>query len=265
MDGSFRSRLRRRRAAGGDGGPVGGNGAITALRPRRRGRVGSGGGGWVRPRRRLWSRPPFWVGVALVAAALLGYGSVYAHAGRRTPVLVAARTLPAGTVLTAADVRVAGLSGDRTLMAALVSRSQLPQVLGRRLAEAVPTGTPLPAAALARQEPQPAEITLAVPVTHALGGTLAPGDRVTVLATFDNGAGQAQTRAIARGLVVEAVGRPPAGLDPTSAVIPVTLALPTDARATALALANEEGKLDLLRDGAATATAAIPAASEAAP
>ena len=53
---------------------------------------------------------------------------------------------------------------------------------------------------------------------------LRPGDRVTVLATFDSGAG-AQARAIARGLRVLTVGRAPEGLDRASASIPVTVAL----------------------------------------
>ena len=103
----------------------------------------------------------------------------------------------------------------------------------------------------------PAAFTLAVGEIHALGGDLLPGDRVSVLATFTSPSGTASSRVVARGLVVLAVGQPPAGLDPASATIPVTVALPDPAVATELALANNVGRLDLLRDGA-DAAAPIP-------
>ena len=93
-----------------------------------------------------------------------------------------------------------------------------------------------------------------------LGGSLRPGDRVTVLATFQNGTG-AQARAIARGLRVLTVGRAPAGLDTTTASIAVTVALTDPSAAAALALANSEGKIDLLREGEKGSTAPIPSAS----
>ena len=98
------------------------------------------------------------------------------------------------------------------------------------------------------------------PALHALGGNLAVGDRVSVLATFTSATGSATARVIARHLVVLAVGQPPTGIDQSSATVPVTVALPDPGVASELALANSVGKIDLLRDGGNT-TAAIPAAT----
>lgn len=199
-------------------------------------------------------------GVLLVVIALIGYLAVYSQTTRRTSVLVAARNLPAGTVLRAADLRTTGLAGDRAVIGALLPSPQLPLVLGRRLAAPVPAGMPLARTALAAATPAPSAFTLVVPVLHALGGALHPGDRVSVLATFQAAAGGAQTRAIARDLQVLAVGQTPRGFDQASATIPVTLALPDPSLASALALAEEAGKIDVLRQGAG-ASAPIPAVS----
>ena len=132
--------------------------------------------------------------------------------------------------------------------------------MGRRLSAPLPAGLPLARSALAAPGAVPSAFTVVVPVLHALGGGLHPGDRVSVLATFQAAAGGARTRAIARDLEVIAVGQPPSGLDQTAATIPVTLALPDPSLASTLALADEAGKIDLLRDGAG-AGAPIPPAS----
>jgi Flp pilus assembly protein CpaB len=95
---------------------------------------------------------------------------------------------------------------------------------------------------------------------HALAGQLAPGDRVTVLATYTGTNGQAQTRAVARNLEVLAVGNA-SGFAANTQTIPITVALPDPSLASALALANEAGKLDLLRERGARVGAPIPTAS----
>jgi Flp pilus assembly protein CpaB len=201
------------------------------------------------------------IGLALVLIALLGFLSAYSHASKRTRILVAARDLPAGTLLHASDLASTSIAGDRTLLASLVGSGERSRVLGRRLATPLLAGAPLPRAAVVAPAQVPDSLTLAVPALHALAGGLVAGDRVTVLATFDNGAGHAQTRAVARGLEVLAVGRPPSTIDPSTATVPVTLALTQPALASTLALANNEGKLDLLREGSSNQTAPIPAAA----
>jgi Flp pilus assembly protein CpaB len=194
-------------------------------------------------------RPLPAAGIALVLVAIVGYLAVYSQTTKRTPVLVAARDLPAGTVLRAGDLRSAGLAGDRQVLGSLVPSRQRELVLGRRLTTAVPAGLPLPRTALANRAVVPGAFTVPIPVLHALGGELRPGDRVTVLATFQAAGGGAQTRAIARGLEVLAVGQPPSGIYQSSATVPVTLALPDPSLASQLALASEAGKIDLLREG----------------
>lgn len=215
------------------------------------------------------ARPPAWrrltqplplIGFVLVLAALGGYWSVYAATTKRTPVIVAAHDLQAGAVLRASDLRTAELAGDAGTIAALVPERELETVLGRELAAPVGQGAPLPRASLAAGGAEPDAFTLVVPALRALGGSLRPGDRVTVLATFESGAG-AQARAIARGLRVLTVGRAPEALDTTTASVPVTVALPDPSTAAALALANSEGKIDLLREGGNGSTAPIPSAN----
>lgn len=237
-----------------------GKGTVPTLRPRTDSQPSA------EPRRRPFLlRPLPLVGIALVLVALLGYWSAYMRASGRTAVLVAAHNLPAGTRLSAGDFTSAGLSGDRLLIASLVASGRLDTVIGRRLSSTVPAGAPLPLAALGTRSQTPASFTLSVPVLHALGGALVAGDRVTVLATFDNGAGRAQTRAVARNLQVLSVGRSASGLDQGSATIAVTLALPDPSLASALALANSEAKLDLMREGGTGGAAPIPTVSESAP
>ena len=206
-------------------------------------------------------RPLPLAGAALVLLALVGYWTVYSATTKRTPVVVAARNLPAGTVLDANDLRTAELAGDSATMATLLPNQELAGVLGRELSAAVAAGAPLSRASVASAGSRTAAFTLVVPALHALAGALQPGDRVTVIATYGTGNGGARTRVVARSLRVETVGRPPQGLDRASATIPVTVALPDPSSASALALANSEAKLDLLRDGDKTAAAPIPPAS----
>jgi Flp pilus assembly protein CpaB len=213
-----------------------------------------------RPRGRGLVQPLPLAGFLLVLVALIGYLAVYSRATKRTAVLVSARDLPAGTILRAPDLRSAGLAGDGAVLGSLVPARQLRLVVGRRITARVARGLPLPSVALVTRARVPSAFTVAVPVQHALGGELQPGDRVSVLATFQSPTGGARTRAIARGLEVLAVGQPPAGFAQSSATIPVTLALPDPSLASVLALASEAGKIDLLREGT-RASAPIPPAS----
>lgn len=214
------------------------------------------------PRARRLSRPLPLAGAVLVLVSLVGYWSVYSATTKRTPILVAAHGLAAGSVLRPSDLRTAELAGDAVTMGSLLPERDLASVLGRQLATPVSKGAPISLASIESVGSGPAAFTLVVPALHALAGSLQPGDRVTVLATYDTGNGNSQARVVARGLRVETVGSPPEGLDRASASIPITLALPDPSLATALALANSEAKIDLLRDGRNGEAAPIPAASE---
>ena len=157
----------------------------------------------------------------LTLIALLGYWGVYAASTKRTPILLATHALPAGTVLSASDVRTGKLAGESSVLAALVPESERSQVIGQRLSTAVPAGAPLPAGALAGHQAQTSAFVLSIPEFDVTGAQLQAGDRVTVLATFGAGTGQANTRPVARNLEVLSVGEPPANADPSTTTVPV--------------------------------------------
>jgi Flp pilus assembly protein CpaB len=217
----------------------------------------------VRPplRSRRLLQPVPLAGFALMLVGLLVVLGYSAAASRRTTVLVAARDLPAGAVLRLADLRSSRLGADGDVLAALVTAPQEQAVVGRRLAVPLGAGEPLPRSAIASSSASPAAFTLAVPAAHALGGQLQPGDHISVLATFSGPTGGARTEALARDLVVLAVGAPPSIGDPNQSTIPVTVALPDPRLASRLALANSTAKIDLLRDSSHSGSAAIPAAN----
>ena len=198
--------------------------------------------------------------VLLILLALIGYWSVYNQTTKRTQVLVAAHALPAGRVLRASDLTRTGLAADKQVLATLLPAAEQSLLVGRALKTSVAAGAPIPQTALASSRGGSDSFTLAVPSMHALAGQLAPGDRVTVLATYTGTNGQAQTRAVARNLEVLAVGSA-SGFAANTQTIPITVALPDPSFASALALANEAGKLDLLRESGARAGAPIPTAS----
>jgi len=234
--------------------------AVEVEQPRIRARPDRDG---TQPRRRRQHRllqPLPLAALLLVLLALIGYWSVYSRTTHRTQVLVAAHALPAGRVLRTSDLAHSGLAASSQVLATLLPASEQSLLLGRALKEPVAAGAPIPAAALASARGGADAMTLAVPVQHALGGQLAPGDRVTVLSTYTSATGQAQTRAVARNLEVLAVGTA-SGFNASAETIAVTVALPNPSVASALALANEAGKLDLLRESGAGAGAPIPNAS----
>src|SRR4051794_28286130 len=144
--------------------------------------------------------------VLLILLALIGYWSVYNQTTRRTQVLVAAHALPAGRVLRSSDFARSGLAASKQVLATFVPASEQNLLVGRALKPPVSAVAPIPAAAVAGARGAGDSLALAVPAMHALAGQLAPGDRVTVLATYASGNGQAQTRAVARSLEVIAVG-----------------------------------------------------------
>jgi Flp pilus assembly protein CpaB len=198
--------------------------------------------------------------VLLILLALIGYWSVYNQTTRRTQVLVAAHALPAGRVLRPSDLTSSGLAGNKQVLATFLPAANESLLVGRALKTPVAAGAPIPQTALESARGGSDSFTLAVPSMHALAGQLAPGDRVTVLATYTGTNGQAQTRAVARNLEVLAVGSA-SGFAANTQTIPITVALPDPSLASALALANEAGKLDLLRESGARAGAPIPTAS----
>jgi Flp pilus assembly protein CpaB len=126
-------------------------------------------------------------------------------------------------VLRAADLRTAELAGDDAVVGNAVAERGLNSVIGRRLAASVAADVPLSRPALAAPTRSASAFTLAVPAIRSVGGSIQPGDRVAVLATFGASSGDARTRVIARGLQVLAVGPNDGSLDRGEATVPVTV------------------------------------------
>jgi Flp pilus assembly protein CpaB len=258
----MRGRFTRRTGedAGDDGSRPPTLAAVAPERPRLRTRPDANG---RQPRQRRQHRllqPLPLAALLLILVALIGYWSVYSRTTHRTQVLVARHALPTGAVLRASDLANAGLAGSSQLIASFLPASEQHLLVGRTLKQPVAAGAPIPQSAVASARGGADSMTLAVPVQHALGGQLAPGDRVTVLATYTSPGGQAQTRAIARNLEVLSVGTA-SGFNASAETIAVTVSLTNPSVASALALANEAGKLDLLRESGSGAGAPIPSAS----
>src|SRR5438105_1267077 len=87
--------------------------------------------------RRLLQPVPL-AGLALMLVGLLVVLAYSAAAARRTPVLVAARDLPAGAILHPSDLRSSRLGADGDVLSALLRTPPEQAVVGRRLA--VPIG-----------------------------------------------------------------------------------------------------------------------------
>jgi Flp pilus assembly protein CpaB len=237
-----------------------GNGARPLLRPREQPNPPSTPPESGGARRKLQPLPL--VGAMLVLIAFLGYVGVYSASTKRTPVLVTTHALAAGTVLSSGDLRTAELAGESSVLDSIVPERDLTQAVGRRLSTALPAGMPLPSSALAAQQSQTSAMTLAVPEFDVSGATLQAGDSVTVLATFGAGSSDATTRPIARDLQVLSIGEAPPNADASTTTVPVTLSVTNPSMASALALANEDAKLDLLLEGAGASSAPIPQASQ---
>ena len=236
--------------------PPAANGEAPRLAPREK-------PGRERSLRKTWRQlrqPLPLIGAGLIVVAISGYVLVAKQAHAQSEVVVATQNLPAGTVLRLDDLQTTKLTAAAAIVAKLIPGPEEASLVGRRLAAPVIAGLPLPQASVAGAGGGPAAFTLAVGELHALAGELQPGDRVTVVATFTAANGTSSARVIARGLVVLAVGQAPVGLDPASTTIPVTVALPEPTIATELALANNAGKIDLLRDGGNT-SARVPTVS----
>lgn len=146
------------------------------------------------------------------------------------------------------------------MLASLVPAGEHSQVVGQRLSSAVAAGAPLSASALAGSGTPASVLTLAVPEFDVTGENLQPGERVTVLATFGAGSGAASTRPVARGLEVVSVGELPANAQASTTTIPVAVAVSEPGDSSQLALADEDGKIDVLLESARASTATIPQA-----
>src|SRR3990172_6529108 len=129
------------------------------------------------------------LGVALVAAAVIGGLLFWGSARETVPLLVAARDLPAGHVLQADDLSVVQLRLEGDLSSLAIPDGELDAVAGRTAGTAVHAGEMLVWPDLATGPViGPDEVAITMPVeADAVYPGLRAGDSVAVLGTSDKG------------------------------------------------------------------------------
>lgn len=128
---------------------------------------------------------------ALAVALMLGFGVLggylFLQAGTKTPVVVMAKTVPAGHVITRADLSSVTIAGALTTIAT----ADLDSVVGRRAAVTVLAGTPLQRSMLSSDgalQPGQAHVGLAVTSGQIPADGVRAGDTVQVLRLPGTGA-----------------------------------------------------------------------------
>jgi Flp pilus assembly protein CpaB len=150
------------------------------------GRSAVAGTGKARRRRRLST-----ASIVPLVLAVLAAGFVYEALQDRsamTDIVVASAVVAPGAPVNAADTRLVSVHAtDEALTRGLLSPSQMAQ--GWVAAVRVPAGEPITASEVAKPATGPpmGDMSIAVPVQQAAGGTLVPGDRVDVIAAAGQG------------------------------------------------------------------------------
>ena len=191
------------------------------------------------------------LGVLLFSASFLGVQRVVHSARATTPVWVAARDLPRDAELSEADL----VTAEVTLPPEMLSRylGAAKPLTGAVLAHPVLAGELVPAAWVADRGATDPGRSMTIPVTpeHALGGTLEPGDRIDVLATFDSQDVRARTTVLAPQVEVIDVVTAGGLVGGEEATVGVTVAV-TPEQATDLTYATRTAEIDIVRvDGPA--------------
>jgi Flp pilus assembly protein CpaB len=189
----------------------------------------------------------------LIAVAVVGVFAAYSRAVAvpQRSYVVAARTLEPGTELRSTDLATITLAvegqSDLDKRGLFTDRRSL---VGAWTLGPIGAGEFVQASAVVRRDgPSDAhEISLAIEPARAVGGSLQPGERVHVVATFGGG-GDAYSVVVVRGAQVIAVDSGGGGLAEARTVT-ITLAVATGDDALAVAHAVDAGKLSLVRAGA---------------
>jgi Flp pilus assembly protein CpaB len=188
------------------------------------------------------------VGLLLVALSVLGGLRIASTADDTVAVYAATRDLPADHVLTRDDVRVTRIEASDTVIDGLVSARHAPPT-GRVLRFPIAEGGLLAGASVggAHAGADGREITVPIGADHALGGALAPGDRVDVLGSFDKGTELAKTLTVAKSAqVVDVVSSDGLFGQRDGELSAITLSVkPDDVVLVAFALRN--GEVDVVR------------------
>jgi Flp pilus assembly protein CpaB len=188
------------------------------------------------------------VGGFLIALSALGiYVAWSVAAGSPTTSYVVARhDVAVGTRLTAADLTTAPMELPPSL-ARTGAFARSTALVGATTVGPIRAGELVQAGDVVRTSSQPdaLELAFAVEPARAVGGSLRPGERVDVLATFGSGA-TAYTVTVVRQAQVLDVGADGSGLGAGRSLV-VRLAVATSDEALALAHAVNAGDVTLVR------------------
>ncbi|MGH9131076.1 MAG: Flp pilus assembly protein CpaB [Acidimicrobiales bacterium] len=190
------------------------------------------------------------VGGLLVTVAGVGTFAAYtgATADHRTNYVVARRSLTVGERITTSDLSVAPMQLSGQIAAQRAFRDPA------RLVGTIVVG-PLAAGELVQSSdvvqstaaPSSEEMSFAIPTANAVGGSLEPGDRVNVLATFGTGAQAKTVTILSNAPVIDRVaGNTGLGAN-NGGDTTLTLGLSTKAQSLALAHAVSSGQVTLVR------------------
>lgn len=183
------------------------------------------------------------MGLVLFLLGVVATARTIDQAQQRTPLLVAARDLEVGHVLSRGDLRVAEIGLSPGIAA--IPASEAEDLEGRTVAAPVSAGQVLAETIVSSERPLAqgeGALSLAIPPQHALAGSLAAGEDVSLLATEGDGPA-ARTTVVAARVRVLSVDTVP--LQGTEAVA-VTVAVPLN-EAPALAHAGAVSVLDVVR------------------
>ena len=229
--------------------PLAANGSRTA--------AGAPGGRAVRRRSTLPTGRAV-VGGFLVALAGLGIFAAYssATAGPTTSYVVARRDLPIGTRLTAGDLTSLPMDLPDVVARDAAFASEVPLV-GATTVGPVRRGELVQAGDVVKKRSGAGELEVSFELepARALAGTLRPGERVDVLATFGAG-GDTYTVTVVRQAKVLETGRDRGGLAGGDTDV-ISLAVPTSDDAMALTHAVNAGKVTLVRSTGAAVTGEV--------
>jgi Flp pilus assembly protein CpaB len=207
-----------------------------------------------RTRRELSSRVSTGHVVMLLAGALgiMLTLTLLRSADDTRPVLVAARDLAPGTVISEASVRVTQVHVGDSVLATLFGADQLAGLRGRVVTATVQEGELVPRGAVSARDAHASTRLMSFPIPRALavGGSLATGDRVDVLAV-DHDSGRAGY-ILPDAEVVAVEGRSGGALSGASDDVTITLVVEPQT-APELASAIHAGTVMLVRSTGAPA------------
>lgn len=204
----------------------------------------------LRPRRRRFNGRAALGGLLVTLAALGTYVAATTDGDAGTVgAVVASRDLPPGTRLAAADLALSEVRLGPATARRVYADPHL--VVGAVTLAPIAAGELVQAGAVSRDGDGSRHVSFAIEAARALAGRLGAGDRVDVLATFGSGP-EAETAVVAARALVVAVDEGGGALGGAGLV--VTVAVPSDEAARAVAHAASAASLTLVR-----ATGAGPA------